>query len=235
VVAASGPPHRVDGPTAPVLLFGFHPVPVFVGCADAEGFQEPALSRLGDNHGAAVPHPFDPTEVEAAIGERCANCTSDVQPAFRPVEAGPTKVAALCAGSKKVDPEFREEPRAFVGDFTALVAEHDVFPRTEEIGEINAEATRKVVVAHPGRAKLLCLARQGAVSRSVFERYGHDPVEHLDNLRCSEAKVSVAPVLNRSEQSRIAEFCEMSTRRLRCDSRGISKLGSRKGAAIEKR
>lgn len=62
-------------------------------------------------------------------------------------------MAALCAGSKQVDPKLREEPGAFLGNFSSLAAEHNVFAQGEKIGEIDAETTGEMVVAYPGRAK----------------------------------------------------------------------------------
>ena len=53
----------------------------------------------------------------------------------------------------KLDPELGEKSDARGRDFRDLVVEHDVFPGHERIGEIDAEAAGKMVVAHPGHAE----------------------------------------------------------------------------------
>jgi hypothetical protein len=49
--------------------------------------------------------------------------------------------------------DFPHQPGRYRRDFSGLVVEHDVFAGDERIGEINAEAARKVVVANSGRKK----------------------------------------------------------------------------------
>ena len=58
---------------------------------------------------------------------------------------------------RKLDPKFGEETGACCRDFSDFVVEHDVFSGDESIGEINAEAARKVVVANAGRTERACL------------------------------------------------------------------------------
>ena len=57
----------------------------------------------------------------------------------------------------KRDPELGEKTGACGSDFGGLVVEHDVFADDKRIGEINAEAARKVVVANSGRTNGACL------------------------------------------------------------------------------
>ena len=76
------------------MLSGSHTVPVFLGSADPEGFEESALSRRGDDDGAAVLHSLGPAEIEEAVGERGAYRTGDVWPAFGPVETQSTEMTA---------------------------------------------------------------------------------------------------------------------------------------------
>src|SRR5690348_16177893 len=101
----------------------------FIGCADAENIHETLLSRSGDDHGAAVLHPFGPAQIEASPGQRRSNRAADVRPAFRPIETGTTEVAAPGASSNDIDPEFCEEPAAFLGYLCGLVAKNEVFAR----------------------------------------------------------------------------------------------------------
>src|SRR5215469_124919 len=131
----------------------------FMGCADAENLHETLLSRRSDDHRAAILYPLCPAESEAAIGERRSNRPADVRPAFCPVETGATEVAAPGAGSNDIDPKFREDPAAFLGYLCRLVAKHEVFARNEKIGQVDAETSRQMVVANPGRLKLSCLSR----------------------------------------------------------------------------
>ena len=97
------------------------------------------------------------------------------------------------------------------------------------------EPPGEVIVANPRVMKLPCLARQRSVSRSVFERDSHHPVEHLDDFRRRETEIAVSPVPYRSEQSRLGELSQMRAGRLRGDARSIGKFGSREGAAVNKR
>src|SRR5438874_13537380 len=63
-------------------LWAYEAVPTFLGHIDPKSFQEAALSRPGDDHGAAVLHPLGPTEIEAALGERRSYRARDMWPSF---------------------------------------------------------------------------------------------------------------------------------------------------------
>src|SRR6185369_17159083 len=129
----------------------------FLGHADAEGFPETVRSRRGDDHGAAVLHPFGPAQIETTLGEGGPYGARNVWPSFGPIEAQSTEVAAFCTQGRQVDSELREKSSARLRDFSGLVADRDVFMCDQRSGEINAETTGKVVVADSGRAKLACL------------------------------------------------------------------------------
>jgi len=99
-----------------------------------------------------VLQPLGPTQVKKAIGKRCANCTANVWTPFGPIETGATEVAALCAGSKNVDPEICKKTGAILGHFRTFVTEYDVFVARKKVGKLDAKVTGKVVVANPGLA-----------------------------------------------------------------------------------
>jgi hypothetical protein len=69
----------------------------------------------------------------------------------------------------------------------------------------------------------------------VFERNGHNPVEHLGDPRRREAKIAVPTVPYRRKQSRLGEFRQMRAGCLRRNTRRRSQFGRGKSAAIEKR
>ena len=113
-------------------------------------------------------HPFGPTEIEVALGERGPNCTRDVGPSFGPIEAQPAEVASGYTQCGKVDSKVGEKTSACWRDFSGFVAEYDVFLRSEKIGQVHTEATGEVVIANSGCTEFPCLTRQRAVSRSGF-------------------------------------------------------------------
>ena len=135
----------------------------------------------------------------------------------------------------KLDPELGEKSGARRRDFGGLVVDHDVFMRDQRIGEINAETTRKVVVADSGRTQRACLTGEGAVSRPLFERDGDDPVDHLYHLRRRKPEIPMPPLSDRRQQARLGQLREMRAGGLRRDSRRKGKLARGQGAAIEKR
>jgi hypothetical protein len=105
----------------------------------------------------------------------------------------------------------------------------------KKVRQIDAEATGKVIVANPCVAKLLGLARQGPVSRAVFQSNGHDAVEHLGDLRRREMEVSVSAVPYRRNQSNLGELRQMGARGLRGNPSRVGKFGGGQSAAVEKR
>src|SRR3989449_3086350 len=70
-------------------------VPEFLGHADAESFAETVLSRRGDDHSAAVLHPFGPAQIETTLGEGGSYPARDVWPSFGPIDAQSTEVTAF--------------------------------------------------------------------------------------------------------------------------------------------
>ena len=130
-----------------------------LGFADPEGLQKAAFSQRGDCYRAAVLHPFGPAKIEVALGERGPNSARDVGPSFGPIEAEPAEMAAGRTQRRKVESEVAKEASSCRRDFSSFVAEHDVLMRSEKIGEVDAEATSKMVVANPARANLPRLPR----------------------------------------------------------------------------
>jgi len=185
-----------------------YPVPISLGSADSKGFQEPALSRQGDDDSAAVPHSLRPTEIEEAAGERCSHRAGDVWPTFGPVEAQSAETAGRTQCSH-VDAKLGEKTGAGFRDLGGFVAGRDICVCGKKIGEVDAEATGKMVVANSGRAELSCLTRQGSVSRPIFECNGPDAVEHLDHSRRGKAEIPMPPVSDRFQQSSLSELRQM--------------------------
>jgi hypothetical protein len=103
----------------------------------------------------AALHPFHPAEIEVPLGDRGPDRTRDVWASLGPIEAESAEVAA--GRMRKRDPEFGEEPGAGRRDFSGFVFEHDVFAGDKGIGEIDAEAAGKVVVANAGRTERACV------------------------------------------------------------------------------
>jgi hypothetical protein len=81
-----------------------------------------------------------------------------VWPSLGPIEAEPAKVPPGRARCGKLDPEPGEKTASRRRDFSRFVVEHDVSTGDQRIGEIDPEAARKVLVAHPGRTQRACLA-----------------------------------------------------------------------------
>jgi hypothetical protein len=137
--------------------------------------------------------------------------------------------------AKKVDSEPGEKSGARLRDFSGFFAEHDVLVRREEVGQVDAETAGKVVVADSGRAKLACLTRHRAVSRSVFERKGDDALDHLYDFRRCEPEIPMSSLSDDPHQARVGQLGEMRARGLRGDPRRVGKLAGGLGSAIEKR
>ena len=121
-----------------------YPVPISLGSADSKGFQEPALSRQGDDDSAAVPHSLGPTEIEEVAGERCSHRAGDVWPTFGPVEAQSAEPAARRTQCRQIDPEPGEKTRAGLGDFRTFVGEESLIPGR---GDHALEHRRRVLLA----------------------------------------------------------------------------------------
>src|SRR5215475_3118280 len=152
------------------------PTIVRLGRVDAEDLLEPAPSHPGNDHGVAAFHPFHPTEVEVALGHRSPQRSRDVRASFGPIEAESAQPAGRTPRGQ-LDPEPGEEPESRPRDLCDFVVEHEVFAGDERVGEVNAEAARKVVVAHSGRAERVRLTRERAISRSLLEGDRHDPLD----------------------------------------------------------
>src|SRR5512143_3179634 len=212
-----------------------HSVPGFLGHADAERFPETALPRRGDDHRAAVLRPLRPPEIEAPLRERGPDRARDVWPSLGPVDTESAKGTALRAQRRQVEAELREKSGPRRRDLGGLVAHHDVLVRDQRIGEINAETAGEVVIADSSRAELACSTGEGAVARPVFERDGHDPVEHLGDPRRREPEIAVPTVPGRRDQPRLGELRQMRAGGLRRHPGRTGQLGRGERAAIEKR
>src|SRR5215472_13454332 len=73
------------------------------------GLLEPAPSQGGDDHRMAAPHPFDPAEIEEALGNRGPERTRDMRPALGPIETEPASGTTSRTPRKKRDPEFAKK------------------------------------------------------------------------------------------------------------------------------
>src|SRR5207247_8472160 len=153
------------------------------GRVDAEGLPEAPPSQRGDDDRVAAAHPFQPAEIEEALGDRGPDRTRDVWTSLGPIETQSAIVAAGRTRRGKLDPELGEKTGACSRDLGDFVVEHDVVAGGENIGEINAEAARKVVVAHSGRIQCACLTRERTVSGSLLESDGDDSVDHVGHTR----------------------------------------------------
>jgi hypothetical protein len=107
--------------------------PASVGQSDTKNIQEAAFARSGDDYGAAIGHPLDPTEIEVAFGEGRPNRTGDVWASFGPIDADFAEPAAGRTQSGKVDPELGEETGAGWGEFSSIIAEQNVLACSESI------------------------------------------------------------------------------------------------------
>jgi hypothetical protein len=112
---------------------------------------------------------------------------------------------------------------------------HDVFAGDERIGEINAEAARKVVVADSGHTERACFAGQRAVSRSLFESDGDDRVDHVSHCRRAKPEMAMPPIADHRKHARLCQLREMGAGGLRRDSRRQGELARGQRTAIEKR
>jgi hypothetical protein len=101
--------------------------------------------------------PFDPAEIETALGDPDSHRIRDVWTSLSPIEAESAEVAAGRPRRGKLDPEVGEKTGAGGRDFSDFVVEQDVFAGDERIGEIDTETTCQMVVANSGcpeRARL---------------------------------------------------------------------------------
>src|SRR2546427_6881302 len=167
---------------------------------------------------------FRSAEIEVALGHRGAYRTRDVWASLGPIEAESAKVAAGRTQCGKLDPELGDKTGACCRDLSGCVVEHDVFAGDERIGELNAEAARKVVVANSGRTKRACFTGERAVSRSLLERDGDDPVDHVCHRGRGKPEIAMPPITDHRQQARLCQLPEMGAGGLRRDSRGNGKL-----------
>ena len=130
---------------------------VVPGSIDAERLLKPSTSYWGDDYCVAVFHFLDPAEIEEVLGDCGPERTGDVRAALGPIEAESAKVTAGGMSRGKRDPELAKKTGARDRDYGGIVAEHNIFAGNQRIGEINAEATRKVIVADSGRTDCACL------------------------------------------------------------------------------
>src|SRR5438067_9487762 len=179
------------------------------GRVDPEGLREAPPAQRRDDYGVAALHPFDPAEIEAALGDRAPYHARDVWASLGPVEAESTEAAAVRRQRGKLDPELGEKTGACCRDFSDFVVEHDVFAGDERIGEIDAEAARKVVVANSGRTERPGLTGERAVSRSLLESDGNDPVDHGCHGRLVKPEIAMPPITNHRQHTRRCQLCQM--------------------------
>jgi hypothetical protein len=132
-------------------------------------------------------HPFHPAEIEAALGDRGPYRSREVRASLGPLEAESATVAAGRTQCRKRDPELGEKPGARCRDVRGFLVEHDVFSGDERIGEINAEAAHKAVVADPSRIERACLLGERTVSRSLLESDGPHGVEPARGMYYGQA------------------------------------------------
>jgi hypothetical protein len=104
-------------------------------------------------------HFLDPAEIEEALRDRGPERTGDVRAALCPIEAESAKAPAGGTLHRKRDSELVKKTGARGRNCGGFVAEHDIFAGNQSIGEINAEAARKVIVADSGRTDHACLTR----------------------------------------------------------------------------
>ena len=127
------------------------------GGVDPEGLPAPPLPQRGDDHGVAALHPFNPAQIEAALRDRDRHHARDVWAPLGPVEA---ESAEAAAGQRTVGSLIPNSvsPRVPAVVISAISSSSTIYSMSDErIGEIDAEAARKVVVAHPGRTERACL------------------------------------------------------------------------------
>jgi len=105
------------------------------------------LPRRGDDHGAAVLRPLRPAEIEAPFRKSGSDRARDVRPPFGPIETRSAELATGRVQRGKVDSELGEKSGTRLSDFSGFFAEHNVLVRGEEVGQVDAETTGKVVVA----------------------------------------------------------------------------------------
>src|SRR5215470_448576 len=210
------------------------PTIVRLGRVDAEDLLEPAPSQPGNDHRVAALYPFHPTEIEVALRDRGPHRPRDVRASFGPIEAESAQAAGRTPRGQ-LDPEPGEEPGSRPRDLCDSVVKHEVFAGDERVGEIDAEAARKVVVANSGRAERVRLTRERAISRSLLEGDRHDPLDHAGDRRRGEPEMAMPPGTDHREQAGPGQLREMGAGGLGRDARGQGKLARTQGPAIEKR
>src|ERR1051325_6824256 len=190
-----------------------------VGSSDPEGVAEAALASPGDRHGARIGFALNPTQREAAIGQRFSECPADMQPPLAPVETRPTEYRAVFSGAE-IDAELTEEALAFVGDGAAFGRQLDMAALGERVSERDAEPAREMVVAGPGGAHPR-VARAGSDGTAggggaaAADRHLHDVLDHLRHRRRGEPMVMVPALAVHGEQPGGDQAAEMAARGLR--------------------
>src|SRR5262249_540537 len=146
---------------------------------DAEGLPEAPLSNRRHDDGVVLLRPFHPAEIQEAVGARSPDRAGDVRASLGPIEAESAKTAAGRTPCPNLAPEFREEAGAGRRDFRDVITQHDVIAGDEGIGEIDAEAARKVVVADSCGTECARSIGERAVSRPLLKSDGDDSLDHL--------------------------------------------------------
>ena len=137
---------------------------------DAEGLLEASPPRRGDERRRGCADSLQPAEIEVARGGGGPHRTRDVWTSLGPIEAESAKVAAVArsAGSSIPNSVRSRVPAVVIS--AVLSSRHDILASDERIGEINAEATRKVVVADSGRTQRALDGIAGGIAVSSRER-----------------------------------------------------------------
>jgi hypothetical protein len=90
-------------------------------------------------------------------------------------------------------------------DFGDLIIEHDVFLDDKRIGEINAEAARKVVIANSACTNATCLTGWRAEFWFILKSDSDD----LCDFRRSKPEIAMTPISLHQEQARLRQLPEM--------------------------
>ena len=167
----------------------------------------------------AVLHFLDPAEIEEVLGDRGPERASDVRATLGPIEAESAKVAAGPTPRGKRDPELVKKTGARDRDCRGFVAEHNISAGNQRIGEMNAEAARKVIVADSGSTDRACLTGYRREPWPLLKSDGDDPFDHLRHFRRGKPEIPMSPIAVQQKQARHCQLREMCAGGLGSDSR----------------
>src|ERR1700680_324924 len=136
-----------------------------------EFFAKDAVSIRGDGDGTAAVDAAYPS-LDQAVGAQCrADGSRKMRPAFAPIEAGPAQDTgrALSVASQEcfdIDAEPSQEFGSGACDYTGVGRQLGIAGCHQSIRKSHSKATRKMVVAGPGRLQGL-VARTDGQLRSI--------------------------------------------------------------------